>query len=292
MAQPLALLADIGGTNSRFALAKNGALLPDTIWHTPNNAYPSFEAALARYLTQRETPDTACIAAAGPVQDNTIQLTNHPWMIDTTRLPFAKAHLLNDLQAMGYALATFSAPTGPRLVLNIGTGLNAAVLRKAHGLWSAPAAELGYAHLPLLGTTENRILSQCARRHGAPVMEAVLSGASLPHLHHALTGQNITAADITSNWHEETLKLYLKVLGCYIGDLALGALPYGGIWLAGSLGRAIFKHLDHGAFRTSFETRGAYTPLMQSFAFHILEDETAALTGAALYLSQGQTAPA
>ncbi|RFP89355.1 glucokinase [Rhodobacteraceae bacterium 63075] len=284
-----ALVADIGGTHARLALASDGGIDTASVLHTRNADWPGFRALVGDYLAGREI-SAACIAAAGPVTAEGVRLTNGVWHLKPTDIPTDKTHFLNDLQGMAHALGALSGAPGARLVLNIGTGLNAAVRHPAGATALVPPAEAGYARLPLLTTPENAILHKLAKEFGAPVMEAALSGPSLPRLHRALTGQERNAAQITAYWPDATRALYLAVLGAYLGDLALAHLPYGGIWLAGSLGRAVFPLLTCAEFRETFRARGPYEKIMDSFAFHLLDDELAALSGAALYLEQGQAA--
>jgi len=284
-----ALVADIGGTHARLALASGGEIDTASVLHTRNADWPGFGALVESYLAGREI-SAACIAAAGPVTAGGVRLTNGDWHLKPTDIPAGKTHFLNDLQSMAHVLGALSGAPAARLVLNIGTGLNAAIRHPAGEAALVPPAEAGYARLPLLATPENAILHELGAEFGAPVMEAALSGPSLPRLHRALTGEARSAQQITANWPEATRRLYLRVLGAYLGDLALTHLPYGGIWLAGSLGRAVYPLLGTAAFRETFRDRGPYADLMNSFRFHLMDDELAALRGAALYLAQGQAA--
>ncbi|MBU2982420.1 glucokinase [Lentibacter algarum] len=288
------LLADIGGSNCRFALAKDGELLADSLWQCATRDYDSFDLALAAYLADQAPPKRACIAAAGAVRDNCVTLTNHGWTISQNALPDTELTLLNDLQAMGHALAPLGPPKQRKLVVNLGTGLNAAVLHIANGLPFVPESEAGHMRLPRLADPAfQAALEACISRFGSDAVEAAVSGTALPHLHHALTGKTLKAQDISADWSapesEPTRTMLLSLLGHYIGDLALAHLPYGGIWLAGSLGRAIASEINTRAFQESFSSRGPYTDLMQNFDFDVLGDDKAALKGAALYL-QAQAA--
>lgn len=283
------LVADIGGTHARLALASGGRIDAASVLHARNADWPGFAALVESYLAGQKI-EAACIAAAGPVTREGVRLTNGGWQLTPSDLPTTNILFLNDLQGMAHALGPLSGADGPRLVLNIGTGLNAAIRHTPGATALVPPAESGYARLPLLTAPENAILHELGEAFGAPVMEAALSGPSLPRLHRALTGEARSAQQITAHWPGATRALYLRVLGAYLGDLALAHLPYGGIWLAGSLGRAVYPLLGASAFRETFCARGAYTALMERFRFHLLNDELAALRGAALYLAQGQAA--
>ncbi len=284
------LVADIGGTNSRFALAHAGQLLAGSLWQVPNRQFATFDAALASYLEGRAAPARACIAAAGVVQHDTVALTNHDWQIRAAKLPIAEVHLLNDMQALGYALGPLGAPHTRKLVLNIGTGLNVAVLYSVNAAAYVPPSESGHRRLPHLpDRADAEILTRCSEAYGANALESVLSGAGLERLHVALTGEARTARSLSADWPPETLALALRLLGHCLADLALTHLPEGGIWLAGSVGRALAAQLAHPEFAESYTAKGTYLDLVKSFTISVLKDEVAALTGAAAYL-QGQAA--
>ena len=71
MSEPLVILADIGGTNTRVALADGRAVRNASIAKFPNAEFASLEPVLRRYLDQAglKGVDGVCVAAAGPVKD-------------------------------------------------------------------------------------------------------------------------------------------------------------------------------------------------------------------------------
>ena len=65
----LVLVADIGGTNSRFGLVEAGDLAPRDIEGVDNDGFAGLHEAIPHYLTRaRARPARAVIAVAGPVQ--------------------------------------------------------------------------------------------------------------------------------------------------------------------------------------------------------------------------------
>lgn len=102
----LALVADIGGTNARFALARGGDLCADSVQVLATEEYASLEAALSRYLRDAGNVcvQQACLAVAGPVQGQDIRLTNHPWQFQTgvlaQRFAWPDIRVINDFTAM------------------------------------------------------------------------------------------------------------------------------------------------------------------------------------------------
>ena len=143
------LVADIGGTNTRLALADGGTLRPDSIRRYHNADHATFEALLTQYLRDTAVSRCAgvCFAVAGPVRDGAVQMTNLGWELRQEALAAqtgcARVHFLNDLQAQGYALDVLDkghqrpllpGPAAPeaatRLVVGIGTGFNAAPVHR------------------------------------------------------------------------------------------------------------------------------------------------------------------
>src|SRR5450830_440409 len=82
------LLADIGGTNARFALERAPGQI-DTIQTLRCADYAEFSLAVKAYLDNSEHPVIrhAAIAIANPVQGDHIKMTNHHWAfsIEATR---------------------------------------------------------------------------------------------------------------------------------------------------------------------------------------------------------------
>ncbi|MEM1371463.1 MAG: ROK family protein [Pseudomonadota bacterium] len=122
------LVADVGGTNARFALTLQGDSPGGSAGQLPTRSelqalqvvraedYADFAAALLAYLEslpsgQREV-DAVHIAGAGPVVDQCIALTNSPWMIGGPHIAAtvgAPVRLFNDLEAVGYALPALTS---------------------------------------------------------------------------------------------------------------------------------------------------------------------------------------
>ena len=114
----LAILADIGGTNTRVALADGAAVRLDSIRRYPNAEYQARGQDIAHVLrdylaTTGATVTGVCVAAAGPVQDGVATMTNLDWVMDAAKLTAAtgarRVAILNDLQAQGQALGHIPA---------------------------------------------------------------------------------------------------------------------------------------------------------------------------------------
>lgn len=158
------LVGDIGGTNARLAIWQQSADGNDHEVFAktyPTSAFPSFDATMSQFLSEKEVscnlPYSAAIAVAGAVKDNRCKMTNISWEVDGLALQAAhgfKVAVLNDFEAVGYGIPTLDdqslvalnpgaepvRPEGPKVVMGPGTGLGAAQL-----IWQGGA---GYRVIP------------------------------------------------------------------------------------------------------------------------------------------------
>src|SRR6185437_5306091 len=87
MPEDTAILADIGGTNARFALLEDGQVVARETYAVAEHASP-VDAALAflRGPAAGRRPNAAAIAVAGPVAGGRVAMTNAHWTVDETDL--------------------------------------------------------------------------------------------------------------------------------------------------------------------------------------------------------------
>ncbi len=315
-ADTYSLVADIGGTNTRVALAEGIRLLPETVRKYPNREYPRLETVLRKFLDDEGGVDCrgACVAVAGPVRDGRGTMTNLDWTIDRETLARAAradtVSILNDLQAQGHALEHLSddnlrvvieppehSPLAARLVIGVGTGFNAApVYSTAAGKLVTPS-EAGHANMPIRTEAELRLCHFVETAHGFPAIEDVLSGRGLERIyawlgHEAGEPSEASAADIMGRLEdgsdaraEEAARLFVRILGAVAGNLSLIHLPFGGVYFSGGVARAFAPHLDRFGFPEAFRDKGRFAGFMKNFGVSVIEDDFAALTGCASHLA-------
>lgn len=308
------LLADIGGTNTRVALAAGGRLLPETIRRYANAGRSALDPILADYMQTEGVDDLAgaCVAVAGPVRDGVAHMTNLDWVIEDRAIAAVTraetVAVLNDLQAQGHALGALGpgavqevlagAPARPgsaRLVIGVGTGFNAAPVHEAPGGRIVAASECGHVTLPTVTDEDIRLMRFVEAAHGFAAVEDVLSGRGLERVFafaaaEAGRPQTLPAeqvmAEITarSPLGRETARIFVRHLGAVVGDLALIHLPFGGIHLCGGVARAFTPLLREFGFAEAFHAKGRFSQFLEAFALRVIEDDYAALTGCAAYL--------
>ncbi len=305
------LVADIGGTNTRIALADGAVLRQGSIRRFSNAEARGFEAIVAAYLAAMGAPgiDGACVALAGPVNDGRARMTNLDWELSEPGLAAAagagRAILLNDLQAQGHALPHLAAhvlrpllpggargPGQTRLVVGLGTGFNAAPVHDLGGRVVVPAAEAGHFHLPRHGAQEEALASDLAARHGIATVEEVLSGRGLVALHEWLSGERLGANELIAGMDarnpaaEATGRLFTALLARTLATLALTHLPFGGIYLIGGVARAVAPFLPRYGLEGAFVQMGRFSGFMERFPIWLVEDDYAALVGCAACLTE------
>lgn len=306
------LVADIGGTNTRLALAQGTTVQAKTISRYRNAEYPGLTSIIADYLSQhRAMPGRAALALAGPVAGARAEMTNLGWTIDAAEMSRAtgirQVHLLNDLQAQGHALPFLTAghlhpicagqPEGQtRLVIGLGTGVNAAAVFASDKGHVVPPAEAGHMHLPLHDALDFELGAWLVAQRGVASVEDVLAGSGLARLH-AFHGertghdQQRDAAAVMTGMAQgnaqclETGAHYVRLLAQYTASLALVTLPYAGIYYIGGVSRAIAPWLEPFGFETAFRRMGRMSPLMARFPVALVTDDFAALQGCAAFLA-------
>ena len=309
------LVADVGGTNTRVALASEQGLKTETITRYKNASYPGIETVLRTYMADQNLSDIdgVSVAVAGPVRDGKGVMTNLDWSIDRETLVRAtgaeQASVLNDLQAQAHALGLIDeanlrivvpgpapAQNSSRLAVGVGTGFNAAILHDTLQGRFVPPSEAGHANLPIRTEDDLALCHFVETAHGFPAIEDVLSGRGLERVYqwHATKAGAPTerlAADIMAACDsgddplaEASVATFVRILGTVCGNLALVHLPFGGLYMIGGVARAMTPHLQTFGFTEAFRDKGRFAGFMQNFAIYIVEDDYAALTGLVSHL--------
>jgi glucokinase len=308
----LSLVADIGGTNTRVALATRPGVDAASVRRYRNAEHAGLAEVIGAYLEAQHVSHHAiggvCVAAAGPVRDGVAQLTNLDWRIDrdvlASALTSTASAVLNDLQAQGHAIGNIAAGTlveviarpphpdhATRLVVGLGTGFNACPVFETGAGRFVPPSEAGHVSLPASVEGLDAVVADLARRHGFASVEEVLSGRGVSALHRALHGQEASAAEILAAIEagqaeaRETGRIFVQVMGAVIGDLALTHLPFGGIFLIGGVTRAFLPWLGPFDFAGAFRAKGRFSGFMEQFGVQVVTDDYAALAGCAAYLA-------
>jgi len=311
------LVADVGATHARFALAAppERGVADVQVMRCADHAGLA-EAARA-YLdglarAGRAQPlRRACFAVAGPVTGGQVRMTNHPWVIDRTRvcasLGLHELILLNDLEAVALAVPMLGpgdtvaiggeVPVNtqlPMAVIGPGTGLGVALCVPAGGRWLAIATEGGHVTAAAADDFEAEVLHRVRNEFGHVSAERLLSGIGLPVLYRAVAGARgdpvlpLSPEQITRGAREGSdatcvaaMDTFFAMLGTVAGNVALTAGARGGVFIAGGIAHSLADRWDRSRFRERFEAKGRYRDYMAAIATRLITAPHCALIGAA-----------
>src|SRR5688572_18442854 len=199
------LAGDIGGTKTLLGLFRPGTPRPQPIvvQEFVTLDYDGLEFIIQAFLTaQRVTPRdlrAATMGVAGAITDQVAMLTNVPWRVDRAvlarELALERVRLLNDLEAMAYAIPVLEArelevlQPGERVasgnigIIAAGTGLGVGMLLHVDGRWVPGQSEGGHADFSPRTPRELEMTAALTRVHGRVSAEDVVSGPGLVNIY-------------------------------------------------------------------------------------------------------------
>lgn len=313
------LAGDIGGTHSRLALFDGDPHEPLALTSYPSRKHAGLEEIVAAFLAEHPADlDSACFDVAGPVRNGRVKTTNLPWTVDarqvadTVGLP--SVELVNDLAATAYGIAELT--TADLETLNRGDpsiGGNLAVIAAGTGL--------GEAGLVWDGERYHALASEGSHRDFGPrsalqvelytflagdshvSYEDVCSGIGLVNLYrflrerrrrkepawladairHGNAAAAISSAGLTGRDPvcAQALDLMVSIYGAEAGNLALGLLATGGIYIGGGIAPHILPKLRQRSFLDSLTAKGRFRTMLEQIPVHVILNEHAGLLGAA-----------
>lgn len=311
-----ALVADVGGTRARFALAApDGRPGPAVELATADFAdlAGAARSALARLEVGDTTPRRfAAVAVAGPVAGDRIELTNAGWSfsVEATRrdLGLERLAVLNDLEAIALSLPHLaggdletwregrSGGNAPRAVVGVGTGLGtAAFIEGEDGASTAVAGEGGHRDLAATDEREWLVVRELSKQFGRASAERGLSGPGLASLYEALSWldqaekqKSVSAAEVVrlaigggDARARESCALFSGWLGAFAGDLVLTLGARGGLYLTGGVLAGMGAAFDRERFFARLDAKGRFRDYVAAVPVRRIVADDAALLGAA-----------
>ncbi|MFD1881808.1 glucokinase [Paracoccus pacificus] len=300
------LLADVGGTNARLALAHAGKIDPVSITRFRGEDYADFDSVVTTYLQQQSQPalTAVCVAVAGPVAGGQARLTNRDWSFDQTGLArltgVDRVRLINDLTALGYATAMLGddgygvlravdparSRNGQGLVVNAGTGFNVCSVRHLSG-GGVICLEHEEGHTVLPGNIQDRLRAALGpAAAGFPTTEDLFAGRGLSRLHAALHGTEPVRSEEIARALEggdaaalRTYRFYAELFGLLCRELALRFMPLEGLYLAGSVARSVNRQDLQSIFIDAMMAEPFMRAIPANVPILVIRDDMAALSG-------------
>lgn len=308
------LIADIGGTNARFALLEGEQRRCELVLACAD--HPDLVAATEHYLGKvgaiagAQRPVEAAIAIAGPISGDFVRMTNHVWQFSAAqtrqRLGLRRLIVLNDFTALAMALRHLPAeeltpvgggravPGAPLALLGPGTGLGVSGLIPAGTEWVPLQGEGGHATLSVTNEREIAVLARLRERFSHVSAERVLSGPGLVNLYDALCRlegsipEALAPPDITRRASEgscricmEAVNMFCALLGTMAGNLVLTLGATGGAYIGGGIVPDLGRLFASSPFRDRFEDKGRYTEYLAAVPTWVINTELPAFVGLA-----------
>lgn len=300
------VLADVGGTNVRFAVLRDRTLGP--IEHMVVADYKQFADALGVFMAQQGAGGKirrAVLGVAGAVEGEHCALTNNPWIVDAGelrgRFGFTDVHIINDFEAIAWSLPQFSSNDlrmiggherkvdAPMVVIGPGTGLGvAAYVPSPQGAFVV-RSEGGHTTLPTQSSDEDAIVQKLREQFGHVSAERALSGPGLENLYRIIASRQSASVPVRAaaeillaagagncSVSRAALDVFCALLGTVAGNFALSFGARGGVFIAGGIAPRMRDYLAQSQFRSRFEAKGRMRPYVEKIpVFLIVHDDPA-----------------
>lgn len=299
------LAGDIGGTNARLALFGDRTVQPIRL-----ATYPTAGGGLVEIVGDFLRGDRgvvgACIGLAGTVVGGRANGVNLPWPVDPDEFEHAldiPLVLVNDLHANARGIDVLDesdfavlqqgerAAAGNRAVVSAGTGLGEAGLFWDGSRHYAIASEGGHADFAPRSDLEIALYRYLAANLGHVSYERVCSGAGLVNIYRFLSRNGADAPDAAtistealadpSSLSSRALDLFVSIYGARAGNVALGFMARGGVFLGGGIPPKIVERLQAGPFLEAFLAKGRFRTLLEQIPVRVILNDRTALLGAA-----------
>lgn len=310
------LIADIGGTHSRFAIIDTEKNLVCRKCED-NQHYPDLGQALETYLEdlpKQLKPTAAVFAVASPLQGDEIAFTNLDWNFSVkeyaSRFSFRPLEVVNDFAAIAMAIPGLHADDciklgagepvqgKPIAVIGPGTGLGVSMLVPVGKTWVPISGEGGHVTMAGFNEEEDKIIEVVRQELGHVSAERLLSGPGLSLLYRAIAGQHnldikdldpatITAMDNTGEdpIASKTLDIFMQMLGTVAANIAVTVGAQGGVYIAGGILPKMRDRLLNSGFRQRFIDKGRYRDYLDRIPTYLITRENIALDGLRNYLT-------
>lgn len=310
------LVADIGGTNARFAVLDSAGGDPCHEQVLVCADFPTLVDAAEAYLAglDRPRPTRAAMAIATAVTGDQVRMTNHHWSFSIKetqqRLGLRALHVLNDFTAQALAIPHLSSedlrPLGggvsvqgaPIAVLGPGTGLGVSALIPYRDHFVPLQGEGGHISFSPVSDREIAVLQLMHRKHNHVSVERLVSGMGLVNLYQSLATLDgiepelLTPSDITCRAASgqcrhcvEAVRMFCGILGNITGNLILTLGARGGFYLCGGIVPRLGDLFDAHYFRERMEAHGRFRPYLAAVPGYLVLARHPALLG----LSKGVT---
>lgn len=319
------LVADIGGTNARFAVHDVASDELSKVIVMSVADHPTFMGALQHLLDQvrqedhwKAFPLEACLAVACPVDRELISFTNSDWKFThselTETLHDIPVQVINDFSAVAWSIPELKPfewhqiggmnpkPDKPIAILGPGTGLGVCTLVPVKGGYKVVDGEGGHIDFAPVNSREIEILRVLKTRYERVSVERLLSGSGIVNIYQSLcaidstdvihqSAQQITEAaiEVGDEVALETLSIFCQILGSTASNLALISNAKGGVYIAGGIVLRFLEFIQSSEFRHRFEDKGRFKSYVENIPVRVILKQHLGLFGALQKLKQDKS---
>ena len=312
MSKPVQIIADIGGTNARFCYVQPNSTELLGVEIFPCSDFPFFVDAVLAYMDHGHVGkvDKMCLAVAGPVEKDWIDLPNNHWAFSREALQQqlgVAVTVINDFTAQVFSIDSLNAadlhwigdarPKGNQVkaIIGPGTGLGVSAMLASGDIVPSEGGHVNYAPT---SEHEAKILQALWTRFSRVSIERVLSGmglsnlywanARLDHQHRELPAPEVTAGAMAGDpFCVQAVEDFLAILGSVAGDMALILGANDGVYISGGIVPRLMTLLDEKHFRKRFEAKGRFKQICSKIPLAIVLAEHPGLQGCVAALRKG-----
>ncbi len=304
MEHPVQIVADVGGTNARFAYveANSEELLGLSIF--PCAEFPHLIDVISAYIEQSSfgRVDGLCLAIAGQIERDWVDLPNNHWAFSQRELQAALGYpisIINDFSAQVLCLdhlahqhvhwLSDARPAGGQVkaVIGAGTGLGVSALTPSGDILPSEGGHVSFAPV---SDHELELFGVLSTRYERVSVERVLSGMGLANLYWAncrLVGldRELPAAEVTAGARAgdrhcvAAVRDFQSILGAFAGDVVLMVGAADGLFLSGGILPKMMDLLDEPLILSSFQDKGRYRHALEETPLAIVMAEHPGLMG-------------
>jgi glucokinase len=310
----ISIVGDIGGTYARFARVGSVLNQLEGIRVLPCVDFPNLGNALQAYLQAEhiEGADQICLAVAGPVESDLIDMPNNHWKFSISELQAtfsSSLKIINDFTAQALCIPLLQyhelvwvgtpRPSGGhrqcrqvKTVIGPGTGLGVAAVMPSGEVVPSEGGHVAFAPV---NQHEIDILKTMWARFDRVSVERFLSGSGLSNLYWAnakLQGKEadmqppevVAGAMSGEPICRQAVEDFCAILGSVAGDMALAMGSLGGIYLSGGILPRIKNYFLGTNFRDRFEDKGRFSEFCRQIPIAMVLAEYPGLLGCAAAL--------
>ncbi len=258
----------------------------------------------------------AGFGVAGAIVNDEVVCNNLTWTITRKRVAQSlkieprRVLLLNDVEAAASSLAHLEKkdllelnpgapqPRAPRVYVAAGTGLGESILFWNGDRYQVSACEAGLTDFAP-GTDREIVVLQALRQRMPRVCtEEIVSGRGFRAIHEAIFPEvqhdffNDSTLDAaakitqqafakTCSACEEVLHMWTEAYGSEAGNMALRALPFGGVYVGGGIALKILPKLKDGTFVRAFCDKTKLSAELSRIPIFVVLNQDAPVLGAA-----------